>query len=114
MKNMYIFTYMCFQNVNCKVHLICLCGTCAKQESIPVVCIPPAFALPRVGVCPGGVCLGGVYLEGICLGCVCLGGVCLGGVCLRCLSRGCLPMGVYHVIYPIMHIMLHVCCPYTN
>ena len=53
MKNMYIFIYMCFQNVNCKVHLIYLCGTCAKQESIPVVCIPPAFALPRAGVCPG-------------------------------------------------------------
>ena len=30
-----------------------MCGTCAKQESIPVVCILPAFALPRVGVCPG-------------------------------------------------------------
>ena len=31
----------------------------------------------------------------------------------ECLTRGCLPRGC-HVTYPIMHLILPVCCPCTN
>ena len=40
---------------------------------------------------------------------VCLGGVYLGGVCWVVSS-----WRVYHMTYPIMHLTLPVCCPYTN
>ena len=30
------------------------------------------------------------------------------------LLEGCLPRGVYHMTYPIMYLMLPVCCPVTN
>ena len=59
----------------------------------------PGVYLPGGCTCQGGVPAGGVYLPG---GCTCPGG----GVP----ARG----GVYHVTYPIMHLMLPVCCLLTN
>ena len=49
--------------------------------------------LPKGGVCS---LRGGVYSWGVCL---------LGGVCFR---------GMYHMTYPIMHLMLPVCCLHVN
>ena len=83
-------------------------------------CLPMGVYLPGgvptqgVGcTCPGGVpawegvpVQWGTYQSGTCLG------VYLPGVYL---PRGCTcPGDVYHVTYPIMHLMLSVCCLHTN
>ena len=43
--------------------------------------------------------------------CLTWGGLTWGG---SALWGGCLTWGVYHVTYPIMHLMLPVCCLHTN
>ena len=74
------------------------------------------------GLLQGGVCSGGSDLAVSDLGGLLPGGVWpRGGVCSRgCLTwgvsapRGVWPGGVYLVTYPIMHLMLSVCCLHTN
>ena len=76
-----------------------------------------------VPACQGGKCLpGGLLAKG---GVACQGGACLPGGVPAC--QGGVPAcqggrgeeeeegeGVYHVTYPIMHLMLPVCCLHTN
>ena len=80
------------------------------------------LAREGVGHLPGGTCPEGVPAWG----CTCPGGICLGvvpaqgvsawwGVCLGVSAWGVSAQGgVCHVIYPIMHLMLPVCCLHTN
>ena len=75
-------------------------GVCAMWPNPS--CIWCWGCLPR-GCMPRGSAQG-VYAQGVCSG-GCLPRGCLPG---RCLPRGC------HVTYPIMHLMLPVCCPNTN
>ena len=76
---------------------VCRGGVCQKGG-----CLPEGGCLPGGGV---GECLPGGCLPGVGGGGVCRGVSARGGVCQR---------GVYHVTYPIMHLMLPVCCLHTN
>ena len=74
------------------------------------------------GVCAREVCVLGVFARGLCvLGCVPGGvpggvyqGVSARDVCQGVSAQGVVPGGVYHVTYPIMHLILPVCCLHTN
>ena len=55
------------------------------------------------GVCQRGCLPGGGGMSA-------QGSVCPGGIC----PEGCLPRMVCHVTYPIVHLMLPVCCLHTN
>ena len=75
-----------------------------QQECIPVGCVLSAhWPYPIGDVSPGGgrSVQGGVCPEGVCPG----AGDCPRGVCTQ---------EVYHVTYPIMHLMLPVCCLCSN
>ena len=104
-------------------------GGCTCLGGVPA----QGVYLPRGCTCLGGVPAWGVYLpRGVYLpggctcwgGCTCLGWYLPGGLYLPggCTCRGvylpggctCQGRGVYHVTYPIMHLMLPVCCLLTN
>ena len=70
--------------------------------SFPVSTGVPAWG---EGACLGGACTGG---------CVCPGGSAWGVSAQGGLHGGVSTQGGYHVTYPIMHLMLPVCCLHTN
>ena len=75
-----LLVHFCFHS------FICSCPQkYAKQESIPLGCVPSAaVAISRAG--RGGLCLGGCLPRGSLPRQVSTWGVCLGGLCLgRCL-----------------------------
>ena len=100
----------------------CLGGTCLGGctclGGVPVWGVYLSGGVPVWGVylpggvpAQGGVPVWGVYLSGgvPVRGVPAWGVPSLGGTCL-----GVPAWGVYHVTYPIMHLMLPVCCLHTN
>ena len=71
----------------------------SEQDSIPVGCVPPACC-PYLPACTGL----GMPAQGVCLPAQWV------PAWWACLTGG----GGYHVTYPIMHLMLPVCCLHTN
>ena len=74
--------------------------------------VVPGGVVPG-GCGPGGCGPGGCGPGGLVWG-VLPGGVVLGGCGPRRGVPGGVSGGCYHVTYPIMHLMLPVCCLHTN
>ena len=122
---------MCFCSYN--IAFLYLGGLLARGRCLPEgvsllgECLPgdgTSWGVPPRGCLPRGVPVWGVPVLGLAQGVSLLGGACPGGYLPGVPAQGVpawgdvyqgVPArGVDHVTYPIMHLILPVCCLHTN